>query len=313
MSVHEAWGLLCRMFVRGAPVLRATMSPRELAASSLLGSAIKPAAITHQHVLCPYCNLHQGEVFGDGRGGKICRCPECGSIPLGSQDVDALVLNEDWLRQKLRMALEINSRDGIDQVGQGIWRLGDSRSTPVILARSLNDLTRNPGLLESFRVRDAGLRVITSRPSGQTIHPFAQDIEWLVLEERFAFYGGAISFIEPAGRRSKESPNASADVFYGPFAVDFRSVVLSEYGHVNLTEGQAAVFAALWSFKGEPMRGERIMTKAGLKSDKPIDVFKVKTKDKDKPGAELPMMAYRELVVTQRREGLYAMPCSLGP
>lgn len=54
------------------------------------------------------------------------------------------------------------------------------------------------------------------------------------------------------------------------------------------------------------------MAKAGLKSEKPIDVFKVKTKDKEKPGADLPLMAYRELVVTQRREGLYAMPCASG-
>lgn len=313
MSVHEAWGLLCRMFVRGSPVLRATMSPRELAASSLLGSAIRPAAISHQHVLCPYCNLHQGEVFGDGRGGKICRCPECGSIPLGSQDINALVLNEDWLRQKLRMALEINSRDGIDQVGQGIWRLGDSRSTPVILARNLNELLRNPGLLEDLRVRNGSLRLITPRSMGQTTHPFAQDIEWLVLEDRFAFYGGAISFIASSDKRSAALPHETADVRYGPFAVDFRSVVLPGYGHINLTEAQAAVLSALWSFKGEPMRAERIMAKAGLKSEKPIDMFKVKTKDKDKPGADLPLMAYRELVVTQRREGLYAMPCSLGP
>jgi hypothetical protein len=312
MSVHEAWGLLCRMFVHGAPILRATLAPRELAACALLGAAIKPAAINHQYVLCPYCNLHQGEVFGDGHGGKHCRCPACGLIPLSPQDIDALVLNEDWLRQKLRMALEINSRDGIDQVGQDLWRLGESRRAPVILSRNLNNLLRNPGLLESFRVRDAGLRVITSRPLGQTTHPFAQDIEWLVLEERFAFYGGAISFIEPAGPRAAESANASADAFYGPFTVDFRSVVLSEYGHVNLTEGQAAVFTALWSFKGEPMRAERIMAKAGLKSEKPIDVFKVKTRDKDKPGVDLPMKAYKELVSTQRREGLYAMSCALG-
>lgn len=310
MSVHEAWGLLCRMFVRGAPVLRATMSPREIAASSLLGSAIKPAAIDRQYVLCPYCNLHQGEVFGDGRGGRICCCPECGPIPIGSQDVDALVLNEDWLRQKLRMALEINSRDGIDLVGQGIWRLGDSRSSPVILARNLNELLRNPMLLEGFRVRDGNLRVITPRPMGQTTHPFAQDIEWLVLEDRFAFYGGAISFIESSDERSAALPHETADVRYGPFAVDFRSVVLPVHGYINLTEAQAAVFSALWSFKGEPMRAERIMAKAGLKSDKPIDVFKVKTKDKDKRGADLPLMAYRELVVTQRREGLYAMPCA---
>ncbi len=312
MSVHEAWGLLCRMFVHGGQILRTTLAPREIAACSLIGSAIKPTVINHQYVLCPYCNLHQGEVFGDGCGGKICRCPECGSIPLKSQDTDALVLNEDWLRLKLRMALEIDSRDGVDQIGKDIWRLGESRRAPVILARSLSDLAHNPGLLESYRVRDAGLRVITPRSLGQMAYPFAEGIEWLVLEDRFAFDGGAISFIEPAGRRPTESPNASADVSYGPFAHDFRSVVLSEYGHINLTEAQAAVFSALWSFKGEPMRAERIMAKAGLKSEKPIDVFKVKTRDKDKPGVDFPMKAYKELVFTQRREGLYAMSCALG-
>ena len=312
MSVHEAWGLLCRMFVLGRPILRATLAPREIAACSLLGSAIKPTAINHQSVLCPYCNLHQGEVFGDGCGGKICRCPACGSIPLNSQDADALVLNEDWFRLKLRMALEIDSRDGVDQIGKDIWRLGESRRAPVILARCLNDLMRNPGMLESYRVKNAGLRVIAPRSLGQTAHPFAQDIEWLVLEDRFAFYGGAISFIEPAGRRPTKSPNASAGVSYGPFAHDFRSVVLSEHGYINFTEAQAAVFSALWSFKGEPMRAERIMARARLKSEKPIDVFKVKTRDKDRPGVDLPMKAYKELVTTQRREGLYAMPCALG-
>ncbi len=312
VNAHNAWSLVCSLFAEGAPVFRYALSAQDLAICSLLGSAIKPAAVNQQYVLCPYCNLHRGQVVADGKGGRLSQCPECGPIQLEPQDLASVILNEDWLRQKLRMALEINSRDGIDQVGQGIWRLGDSRRAPVILARNLSNLIRNPGLLESLRVRHDGLRVITSRPLGQTTHPFAQDIEWLVLEERFAFYGDAISFIEPPGSRLTESQNASTDVFYGPFAVDFRSVVLSEYGHVNLTEGQAAVFTALWSFKGEPMRGERIMAKAGLKSDKPIDVFKVKTRDKDKPGAHLPMKAYTELVVTQRREGLYAMPCASG-
>ena len=72
------------------------------------------------------------------------------------------------------------------------------------------------------------------------------------------------------------------------------------------------MFFALWSFKGEPIRAERIIEKAWLKSEKPIDVFKVRTRDKDKPEVDLPMKAYKELVATQRREGLYAMPCALG-
>jgi hypothetical protein len=52
------------------------------------------------------------------------------------------------------------------------------------------------------------------------------------------------------------------------------------------------------------------MERAGLQSDKPIDVFKVKSRDKGKAGADLPLMAYKKLVVTQQRQGLYALPCA---
>ncbi len=54
------------------------------------------------------------------------------------------------------------------------------------------------------------------------------------------------------------------------------------------------------------------MAKARLESEKPIDVFKVKTRDKGKPGADLPLIAYRKLVDTKKRQGLYSMPCSAG-
>ena len=312
MNSHHAWSLVCRLFAEGTHVHRWALSPHELAACSLLGSAIKAAPVNQQYVLCPHCNLHRGQVVGDGKGGRLCQCPECGPIQIEPQDLAAVVLNEDWLRKKLRLALEINSRDGIDQVGPGIWRLGDARQGPVILARSLSTLVRTPGILDGFRVKGASLRVITPKPIDQTAHPFAADIEWLPLQERFAFYGDGISFIAPQGNRPEETPREPAKPVYGPFADDFRTVLLPEYGHINLTEAQASVFQSLWSFKGEPMRAERIMERAGLDSDKPIDVFKVKSRDKGKPGADRPLMAYRELVVTVQRPGLYSMPCSAG-
>lgn len=61
------------------------------------------------------------------------------------------------------------------------------------------------------------------------------------------------------------------------------------------------------------MTAERIMDRAGLDSDKLIDLFKVKARDKGKPEAEGPLAAYRALVVTQRRQGLYSMPCAAAP
>jgi hypothetical protein len=52
------------------------------------------------------------------------------------------------------------------------------------------------------------------------------------------------------------------------------------------------------------------MSRAGLSSDKPIDVFKVKTKNKGNPKYEAPLRAYKALVKTNRRAGTYVMPCA---
>ena len=43
---------------------------------------------------------------------------------------------------------------------------------------------------------------------------------------------------------------------------------------------------------------------------KPIDLFKIKSKDKGKPEHEARLAAYGALVVTQQRAGLYSMPCA---
>jgi hypothetical protein len=130
-------------------------------------------------------------------------------------------------------------------------------------------------------------------------------VEWLAPEDRFALYGGGIAFI---GARGQQSPVRAADPtvpVFGPFSADFKWVTLpGEEGRpIRCTDGQAAVFRALWSFKGEPRNSEQVMRCAQLTSQKPIDVFKGKIY------AE-PLRAYRTIVITQQRAGLYAMPCA---
>ena len=99
---------------------------------------------------------------------------------------------------------------------------------------------------------------------------------------------------------------------HGPFSADFRWVTLPEIQPtpIQLTKGQAKVFESLWSFKGEDTTAERIMQRAGLSSDKPSDLFKIKPKDRGKPGPAAQHAAYRALVQAQQRAGLYAMPCA---
>ncbi len=305
MAAHDAWALVCRLFAGGTPVLRATLSPREIGALPALGRAVRPTALDQRFVLCPYCQQQRAQVWGDGRGGRTCHCPECGPVPVAADDVAALVLDEDWLRQKLRLALEIESRDGVDDLGGGVWRLGDSRRSPVLLARDIVRLWREPALLDRVRVAGADIRVITPKPRETRGAPFGAGVEWLVLEDRFAFYGGGISFIGAPGERSPVQADDPTMPVHGPFSADFKWVTLpGEEGHpIRCTDGQAAVFRALWSFKGEPRNSEQVMRRAQLTSQKPIDVFK------GKKYAE-PLRAYQALVTTQQRAGLYSMACA---
>ncbi|MCX7791414.1 MAG: hypothetical protein N2378_12300 [Chloroflexaceae bacterium] len=312
MSTHDAWALVCRLFSLGTPVLRAALSPREIAALPALGQAVKSTVPDLRFVLCPYCHQQRAQVWGDGQRGHTCHCPECGPVPLVPQDTAAIRLDEDWLRRKLRLALSIESRDGIDDLGDGVWRLGDARRSPVLLARDLMRVLQEPALLDRVRVAGGDIRVITPKPRKTRGAPFGAGVEWLALEERFTFYGGGIAFIGATGEPPAPQAGDPTMPVHGPFSADFKWVTLPDWPHgpIRLTNAQAAVFKALWSFKGEPRTAEQVMQRARLDSAKPIDVFKVKARDRGKPQAEGPRWAYRALVVTQQRAGLYSMPCA---
>lgn len=312
MVVHEAWGLVCRWFASGTPVLRATLVPRDAAMLSVLGRAVKPTVVDQSFVLCPHCHQNQAQVWGDGRGGRTCRCPDCGPVPVEASDGTAVALDEQWLRAKLRLALGIQSRDGIDDLGDGAWRLGDARRSPVVLARNLTRVQQEPALLDRVRVAGGPTRVITPRPLTMRGAPFGAGVEWLAMEERFTLYGGSVTFIEPGS--SSPSPATAAPTLpvHGPFSAHFTWVTLDDWPHgpIRCTAAQANVFSALWAFKGEPVTATRIMQRADLGSDKPIDVFKVKARNQGKPEYDGPLYAYRALVETKQREGLYWMPCA---
>ena len=157
----------------------------------------------------------------------------------------------------------------------------------------------------------SNILVITPRPRTTRGSPFGSGVEWLALEERFTFYGGGITFIPSVPSAAPVVADPAAPV-NGPFSADFKWATLPNVQStpIHFTQGQAKVFEALWSFKGAEVDGERIMQRAGQKSDKPIDLFKIKSRDKGKPEYEARLSAYVALVVTQQRAGLYSMPCA---
>jgi hypothetical protein len=299
-------------------VLRATLSPREVAVLPALGKVIKPTVVDQSFVLCPHCQQHRVQVWGDGRGGRMGRCPDCGPVAVEASDGAALALDEGWLHQKTRLALGIESRDGIDDLGGCVWRLGDARRSPVLLARDLTRVLREPELLDRVRVASGAVRVIAPRPRHAYVSASGHGFEWLPLEDRFAFYGSGITFIPPPSTLVRDSPAVAASdpaaPVKGPFSEDFRWATLPNIQStpIRFTDGQAKVFGALWHFKGKPVTADRIMKRAGLESAKLNDLFKIKTRDKAKPEAAVRLVAYHALVSTQQREGLYWMPCAAG-
>jgi hypothetical protein len=78
---------------------------------------------------------------------------------------------------------------------------------------------------------------------------------------------------------------------------------------IALTPAQAEVFRVLWQLGGQGMEGHMVMSRAKLSSAKPIDVFKVQSRNKGKPEYEEPLRAYKTLV-SVTRAGIYAMPCA---
>jgi hypothetical protein len=268
MSVHEAWLLVCRLFSGGTPALRAVLSASELRACETLGAAVKPTALSRAFALCPYCQMRNGQIFSADEGGQICLCPDCGRIPITANDRGAVMLDEHWLRSRLRMALDIESRDGVSEIDEDVWRLGDSRREPVLLSRSLARLWAEPAIFDRVRVARAGIRVIAPQSSAARGAPFPSGIEWLPLEERFTFYGGRISYIPGPTALTAEEPVAAepSAAVNGPFSADFGWVTLPEWsqGAIRCTDGQAAVFRSLWSFRAVEVDGDRVMRRAGL-------------------------------------------------
>jgi hypothetical protein len=72
------------------------------------------------------------------------------------------------------------------------------------------------------------------------------------------------------------------------FSENYRWVTLPDIqsSPIELTEGQAKVFESLWKFKGQPVATEQIMKPTAMASEKPSDLFKVRSKDKDNPSIE---------------------------
>lgn len=304
MSAQLGWGLICRLFASGMPVMRTRLTTSEVELLPDISKAVKPTMLSVDVAPCPYCDLNSGDVRRSSDGGLECCCPECGPVPVDAHDLMAFKLDEDWLHRKLRAALDIQSDGGASALVAGAWMLGVAGKVPVVLTRDIRRLWREPGLLERVRANNGPVRVIAPTRQIAVGVPMDAGVEYVALEERFRLRGDGISFLgalETAAPRRRNDPSAPV---HGPFSADFRLVYLDgeDADPIRCSKAQADVFRALWEFEGKDRSAEDVMTRAGRKSAKPIDLFKAHPE---------PKRAYEALIDTDKKEGLYRMPCAV--
>lgn len=311
ISNASCWVLACRLFADEGPLLESALSDTERGVLAALGEirAVKPHKVDLRYVLCPYCQLQRGQVVQSAEG-LACECLECGVVPVEEIDLRAWMFDHEWLIRKLRAALAISPQDATIAITRDIWRLGLYQRRQVFLARNLDAVLHHPSVIA--RARSTAMPwLITPKPMCDIdADPLPGSATWLPLEERFTLYGGNLGIFDPAATEVAITDMTQAT--HGPFSEDFRWVQLSDSPRIPiaLSQGQAAVFRSLWHFAGVPQEAYTIMSRAGLTSDKPIDVFKVKARNKGDPKYEKPLHAYQLLVQTDRRAGTYCMACA---
>lgn len=310
------WRLACRLFAIGAPVRESSLTPLERKGLARLrrDHAVELAKRDLRFVLCPYCQQERGPVFRIEEQ-IVCDCLECGPVAVADEDRQAWQLKPDWMLRKVRAALNLDGA-GQAELSHGAVRLGLYERHPVVVAPSLDALLRHPDVIRRAGIgRNATPWVMTAKPLRDVdTTVFGGDAQWWSLEERFVLFGGALSFVPP-GAELADLGSEPAGPTHGPFSADFRWVFLDDapYDPVLLPDAQAAIFKALWHFRGVPQTAEVIMNRAGLNSPRPSENFKVKDKNKGDPRYERPKLAYDTLVERRQHEGLYWMPCAAPP
>ena len=301
-----AWQLACKLFLWNTPVRESSLDAHDTPGLALLRErrVVETCRNDFEVMTCPYCGQEDGDVV-QGEQGLVCQCPECGEVILREEDRVSWRIKPGWLATAIRHAMEL-SGSPVD-LKKSVVRLGVYDRRPVALSPRLTTVALDGQLMDRIRIKKHGDPIVVAPKVGSP-QTLPGGLDWLPLEERFALYGDGLTFIAP-GNAGTES-TASTPV-YGPFSQDFRTVFLEDE-MIALSAGQAALFKALWDFGGSPQNKETILNKANLSSDKLIDLFKIKTKNKGNPKYELQKMAYDRLISCKSREGLYWMDCAIG-
>lgn len=309
---QQAINLAALLFVRGGFSLESGLHDGEISALQVLKQvkAVVAGQVSASDAMCAFCGLYRGPIFRSDDGLMV-QCPDCGPFRLDPASQRSWQLDDEWLIRKLRGALDIATHSTVSPIAEGVWDIGRYKKRPVVLARRI-DLVECHSLriFHGPEPRNQSW-VITPRPLGRLIQdPLAGTATWWHLEDRFALHGMTLRLLGDGPDAVVDANGAVIPVaVHGPFSQDFTWVHLDGWpqGPIRLTEAQARLFEVLWENRNQAQSAELLMRQAGLASEKPMDVFKLKASNRGDAKYEGPLHAYERLVIRQRRHGLYRL------
>jgi len=309
---QQAFNLAAQLFIRGGSTLECHLRAEEVGALALLkqAKAVTMGVVNQREAECAFCGMYRGLIFRSDEGLMV-QCPDCGPFRLDPASQRSWQLDDQWLIRKLRGALDIAPHSAAVPIVDGVWDIGRYKKRPVVLARRI-DLVERYGIriFHGPEPRDKS-RVITPRPLARlTQDPVEGAATWWQLEDRFALHGQVLRLLGDDPDVLVDSNGRVIPVaVHGPFSSDFAWVHLADwpYGPIRLTEAQARLFGTLWNHRHQAQSAEVLMRQAGLASEKPMDIFKIKAANRGSPLYEGPLKAYEQLIRRQRRLGLYQL------
>lgn len=309
---QQAINLAALLFVRGGFSLESGLHDGEISALHVLKQvkAVVAGQVSASDAMCAFCGLYRGPIFRSDEGLMV-QCPDCGPFRLDPASQRSWQLDDEWLIRKLRGALDIVAHSTVSPITEGVWDIGRYKKRPVVLARRIDLVERHA--LRIFHGPEPRNQswVITPRPLGRlTQDPLAGTATWWYLEDRFVLHGMTLRLLGDDPDAVVDANGAVIPVaVHGPFSQDFTWVHLDGWpqGPIRLTEAQARLFEVLWEHRNQAQAAELLMRQAGLASEKPMDVFKLKASNRGDAKYEGPLHAYERLVIRQRRHGLYRL------
>lgn len=259
-------------------------------------------------VLCPRCFEMFGKIIAKDDA-YACECLDCGHVRLEFDECFAWGINVPFIVKSVQLAMRIQPLSRQLQSMDDVYDLGVYNNRQLFFSRSYKRAILSMHGIASSLVGQHLIGIVPRRPDLLNVLPTGIDVDWYALNRDFRLGRHGIEFIKSITTPvlANSQPPAFVPDPKVTFTNNYRLVHIPDWKHgpILLTPGQASIFRVLVEHQPRWINARDLMTLAGLESDKPGDLFKIKSNRQENHKKAGALFAFKQLVEIKSREGLY--------